>query len=112
MKESERLGLGRVDSDDLVETACREDLPDLIGQGAECELGVPVAEGLCGQEDGAKTGAADRQVPEQVIVVAYEMHRRDFDGAEVEAESGAQSHGLKLGLAPGCRAADGTTPAE
>ena len=59
MKGSERLGLGRVDSDDLVETACREDLPDLIGQGAECELGVPVAEGLCGQEDGAKIGAAD-----------------------------------------------------
>ena len=56
---SERLSLGRVDRDDLVETACLEDLPDLIGQEAECELGVPVAEGFGGQEDGAKTGAAD-----------------------------------------------------
>ena len=51
---SERLGLRRVDRDDLVETAYLEDLPDLIGQGAECELGVPVAQGFGGKEDGAK----------------------------------------------------------
>ncbi len=43
---SERLGPGRVDRDDLVETAYLEDLPDRIRQGAERELRVLLAEGL------------------------------------------------------------------
>ena len=110
-----RFRPGRVDRDDLIETAHTEHLPHNVRQGAQRERGVPLPEALGGHEDGAKACAADvdelLEVQDHRAVAIFDrgsdrlLELPDVpginspghaDGQDAVLPFGGQVHGLRL----------------